>query len=283
MTEHQAGPPPAPSRIVILLDASRSSMAALEAAAELAARRHAELLALFIEEEALLRCAGYPWTREIGLSGAVRAIEADAVEQSMRARAEKARQALLHAAQRRGVTARLKVSRGGVVHEALAVLTPDDLLVLGKVGYARSRGLRFGSTARAIIQQAPGPVMVCEEPGSGARPRGVAVVVEPGEQGVRTLETAAALLGGDEAITTALPDGPPHAATADETPQGWLRSRYPAARWLERPASDPAHVARALAEAGAEKLIVSRRSALLTQTGPRALVEAVQLPVLVVP
>ena len=58
-------------RILVALDASRHSLAALEAAAELAARLKAELVGLFVEDIDLLRLAGLPFAREIRYPSAI--------------------------------------------------------------------------------------------------------------------------------------------------------------------------------------------------------------------
>ncbi|ABM62482.1 universal stress protein [Halorhodospira halophila] len=281
MTEHtpERG---TPRRVVVLLDASRASLEALEAAAEIAAHRRAELLAIFVEEEALLRCAGYPWAREVGLSGATRPLETDIEEQRMRTRAEEIRRALAYTGQRRGVHYRLEVCRGGVVRETLSLVDRDDLLILGKVGYARARGLRIGSTARAIVFGTPGPVMVFERP---VRPRtghGVAVVVEPGEPGVETLTRAAALLGESETLARIIPDHTAPSPPGDNPTRAWAARHCPDAQWLT-PAGSPTALARHLSHAPVDKLIISRRSALLAEHNTRSLIETVQLPVLVVP
>ena len=52
-------------RILVALDGSYHSLAALEAAAELAASLEAELHGLFVEDVNLLRVAGSPVAREV--------------------------------------------------------------------------------------------------------------------------------------------------------------------------------------------------------------------------
>ena len=53
-------------RIVVGLDAGPRDRAALEAAAQLAARMQAELVGLFVEDIDLLHLAGLPFAREVG-------------------------------------------------------------------------------------------------------------------------------------------------------------------------------------------------------------------------
>jgi nucleotide-binding universal stress UspA family protein len=53
-------------RILVALDASPASLAALDFATELAERHQAELLGIYVEDINLLRSAEIPFTREIG-------------------------------------------------------------------------------------------------------------------------------------------------------------------------------------------------------------------------
>ncbi len=280
------GPPPVLERIVVLLDASRSSLGALEAAMELAARRQAELVALFVEEEALLRSAAYPWAREVGLSGAIRPMERSGLEERLRARAEAIRAALTRAAGGRAVRWTFRVSRGGVVRETLLETRPGDLLILGKVGYARARGLRLGSTAKAMLGQAPGPVMIYDEAAPSAA--SVLVVVESADQGARALLTAAALAGdGDAQLTVLLPPlGSPETTEQRDRAVESTLARVPGGvnhrlRPLTR--GSPAAIAAALRGEPGRQLVIGRDSALLKGAAAQKHLEAVDLPVVVVP
>jgi nucleotide-binding universal stress UspA family protein len=151
-------------RVLALLDASRPSLAALQAAVELAATRHAELLALFVEDVNLLRSAAFPFTRELGgLTGMPRPFDPDAVEDWLRRQTEKVHAALQVAVQGRSIRHSLRVTRGQVVTEALAVATRRDLLVLGRAGASAAFGGGLGSTSRALVRQAPCTVLVWDE------------------------------------------------------------------------------------------------------------------------
>ena len=80
MTDQAKAPMPV-GRVLILLDGSRLSLAALEAAAEIAAARNAEVLGIFVEEINLLRAAGYGFAQEVGgSSGLARPLETAALE-----------------------------------------------------------------------------------------------------------------------------------------------------------------------------------------------------------
>lgn len=82
------GTSPTVERIIVLLDSSRAARAALAAAAELAARREARLLGLFVEDTDLLRSASLPFGREIGFtSGRIRPISTTDMERRLRQQA----------------------------------------------------------------------------------------------------------------------------------------------------------------------------------------------------
>ncbi len=66
MTEAEQNQPLATEHILVALDTSPSSTAALMAAAELAAALHMELRGLFVEDINLLHLCGLPFGLEIG-------------------------------------------------------------------------------------------------------------------------------------------------------------------------------------------------------------------------
>ena len=75
-------------RIVVALDASPHSLAALRAAAQLAATIQAELYGLFVEDSDLLRLCDLPFCQEIGsFSATVRRLDSRSVERTLRVRA----------------------------------------------------------------------------------------------------------------------------------------------------------------------------------------------------
>lgn len=152
-------------RVLALLDASRHSLAALQAAVELAARRRAELVALYVEDQDLLHSAAFPFAREVGArSGLTRPLSPAQMEITLARQLQRATRALEAAVAGRDLAHSLQVSRGRVVAAALALAAPGDLLVLGKAGLsAHCGGVRLGSNCRALILQAPCTVLVYDE------------------------------------------------------------------------------------------------------------------------
>jgi nucleotide-binding universal stress UspA family protein len=140
-------------RILVALDSSTHSAAALEAAARLAAKLSAELIGLFVEDINLMRLAELPLFGAVDATSAiVRPLNSQSMAADLRLQAAQARRALARAAERVHVKYSFKVARGQVTPELLAAALEVDLLTLGR----GSRGLgrrRLGSTARAIAAQ----------------------------------------------------------------------------------------------------------------------------------
>ncbi|BAU57850.1 UspA domain protein [Halorhodospira halochloris] len=276
-----------PKRVVVLIDASRNSLEALNTAIDIACHWQTELLALFIEEEDLLRCAAYPWAREIGLSGAVRKIDRNSLEESMRHRAEEARRALNRCAGSRQIKWQLHVSRGRVIPETLQKISADDFLILGRVGYARTRGLRLGSTARAVTRQAPGPVMVWEQPVAGRQTQlRAALLIEAdstSHSGLETLRLAHAMLGEHETLATVVVEPENDSELIDKQLRPWLLDHYPRARLISTTDIDAEQIAGIVADDCIGKLILSRRSQLIHYEAAELLVDRLRIPLLVLP
>jgi nucleotide-binding universal stress UspA family protein len=145
-------------RILIALDASPASLAALEAAAELAARLDADLLGLFIEDINLLRLSDLPLASEVGLhSAAINQINREQVEQRLRAQANQARRALADIAQRSKLRTEFRVARGPISTELLTAALDTDLIIMGKAGWSQRK--KLGSTARSMVKRSPGHTM----------------------------------------------------------------------------------------------------------------------------
>ncbi|UCD24550.1 MAG: universal stress protein [Gemmatimonadota bacterium] len=148
-------------RIVVAVDASPTSIAALEATTELAAAWDAEVLGVFVEDVNLIKAASLPFAREVGShSGSFRPIDPAGVRRQLRSQAGRARETLIRAATSHRVTVSFRVARGRVNEELLSALSQADLLSLGKGGRTIAARLGLGSTARAIASSANGHVLL---------------------------------------------------------------------------------------------------------------------------
>ncbi len=147
-------------RILIGLDASSHSQAALEAAATLAAGLRAELVGVFVEDVELLRAADVSFVREIlWLSTHASETDSERIRVQMEAQAMRARLSLEEAASTAGVRFEFAVRRGNVAMELLEAARHADLVLVGKASLGGS-GRKLGRTAERLLSGSPAPVMV---------------------------------------------------------------------------------------------------------------------------
>ncbi len=143
-------------RILIGLDASPHSMAALAAAAELAAALNAELAGVFVEDSDLLNCFRLPFIRARA-QYASRQITfgLEELTHEMQARAAAAAAELAKVATRREVRWTFRTVRGAVSQALLVAAEDVDLVILGRASRTSGLGQQaIGTTVRVVIQQA---------------------------------------------------------------------------------------------------------------------------------
>lgn len=148
-------------RVLIALDASPQSMAALQAAAELAAGLEAELIGVFVEDINLVRLAGLRVTMEFGqTSGQAREIDERRIGLELHGRAERARSAIQRAAGQRQIPWSFQVARGSIERELLSRAEQVDLIILGRASW--SGRTPIGSTAKAILAGATSNTLILD-------------------------------------------------------------------------------------------------------------------------
>jgi hypothetical protein len=194
-----------PRRIVVGLEAQPRSRAALRAAAEIAARTQAELIALFVEDANLLEWAGLPFAREVGFPSAViRSLDAVAMERSLRALAREAERTLAAIAHGTSLRWSYRVARGALMTELLAAAAESDLVVAAAVADWTPRRLAANARAAVLLVQelvAPGTPVVA-----------ACSSALPPAQAARLLQDMAGVLGHDHEVTLALLCETPEAA-----------------------------------------------------------------------
>jgi nucleotide-binding universal stress UspA family protein len=141
-------------RIVVALDASPHSEAALEAALQMAARFEAELLGLYVEDVEALRIARIPFAREVGgYSGRSRSMSYEEMERKYRARVRQIRRRFQTRSHRAAVQAAFRVVRDRINRAIRSEAQEADMLIVGRSGWSQAGRLHFGSTARFVCCQ----------------------------------------------------------------------------------------------------------------------------------
>lgn len=141
-------------RILVALDASPASLAALDLAADLAVRYQAELMGVYVEDINLLRSADIPLVKEIGYySASPHKIDSPNIERQLRAQARRIERILASIAKKANLRWSFRSTRGLIHGELINAAEDTDLIILGKTGWSGSS--RMGSTAREVAVQAP--------------------------------------------------------------------------------------------------------------------------------
>lgn len=272
-------------RVLVLLDGSRMSYAALQAAAEIAAFTGADVLGVFVEELNLLRSAGYGFTREVGASSGVsRPFDPTGIEQRMQSLASQAQRALAGAVAPYGGRQTLSIVRGHVIDEVLALAGPRDLLVLGRVGWSSAPGGRLGSTARGLVRRSPGRVLLWCENRTLPQGRVVVFLNDHRDANNRALQAAAEVIRHSHRPVTLLVGSdssvPPEDLKSIARDLGIEEADL---RVRSLPSTDPVTVAGILRQERAVQLVLSRDCTLLQEPGAEGLLVALNLPVTVTP
>jgi nucleotide-binding universal stress UspA family protein len=138
-------------RILVALDASPHSDAALQEAAALAAPLQAELAGIFVLDSELLRLSALPAASETGLTSAQRRpLTPETMERALRLQADRARKSLEATARRYHLASSFQLIHGNVLAEILRAAKDTDLLAMGVVGQMNVTRSRFGSTVRGV-------------------------------------------------------------------------------------------------------------------------------------
>lgn len=187
-------------RILIALDASPASQAALDLAAELAIRYQAELIGVFVEDINLLRSADIPFTEEVGTYSATsRQIDSSHIERELKAHARRVEQLLSSIARKANLRWSFRSSRGLIPSELMAAASDSDLIILGKTGWSGRN--QIGSTAREVAVESPIQSLILMHK---VRPGTPVMVLYDGSDGSRNALIAARRIIHPESTLTVL-------------------------------------------------------------------------------
>ncbi len=268
-------------RILVALDASHHSIAALEAAAELAASLKAELEGLFIEDISMLQAAALPVTQEVRFPfDTVAALDPARLLRELRAQERATGQALVAVCRSRKIKGTFRVQRGQVIARVIEAAQNADLLSLGHVSRPLVKHTRLGSTARAAATQSSGSVLLVRR-GTRIRPPVVAAVA--GEDTARrTLLMGAHLarMTGGYLTAIIIADGTELAQQLRAQAVEWLRKQRLLVRYQRLSDRGSATLAQAVQREKGGVFVLG--GALLTAKAVQELLEALECPVLLV-
>ncbi len=270
-------------RILVALDASRHSLAALEAASELADALKAELVGIFVEDINLLHLAGLPFAREVRyLSSTARPLDSPGMERELRIQAEQLRQTLAGIAGRRQLRWSFRVVRGQVSTELLTAAREADLLALGRASWTAARRVRLGATAREVVAQALRSVLLLQQGHSICAP--VQLVYDGSPAAQRAVATAAhmASITGGHVMVIVIAPAPEDAQHLQGEAEARLQAQQIKGDYRQVIKPTAEELAHALRAAGGGTLIISADNPLLQGEGLLTLLDAIDCSVFLV-
>lgn len=268
-------------RILVAIDASPHSLAALQAAVTLAAARRLELLALFVEDLRLLHATALPFAREVAtFSGTARPLDVAQTERRLQDLARRVEARVAAAAARAEVPWTFRVRRGHVAAEILASLEPTDLLSLGAAGWSPMRARGLGETAGDVLRRTRSPVLVARH---GTQLRLPLLVLLEGPGWRTTLATAVALTGPVRgALVLAVAPGREQAAREDQAQDLLASLGAPPSRVRLLAGAGPAALRAVVRREAAGALVLPADAGALNEAGGESLLATADVPVLVV-
>lgn len=149
--------------ILVAIDTSSHSQAALEAAIALAKTMEANIQGLFVQDELWNRITQLPSTRAVNaLTGDVLPLEHEMLEDQVTILKHRLRRKLEYLSRRNKVKHSWIFTRGKVEEKILEAAETADLITIGIRGHSL-RKKKLGSSAKAIIQKAEKPVLILKK------------------------------------------------------------------------------------------------------------------------
>ncbi|MDZ7690947.1 MAG: universal stress protein [Balneolaceae bacterium] len=151
-------------RILVALDTSAHSRAALHAAAQLAKLAEAELKGLYVSDATWHRLGKLSLIKEISeITGESRSLGEEEMEKQSELIKKRIEDYLSKIARSSGISYSLNSVRGSIGEELLKAAEGVDLITIGRTGHSHKQEDKLGKTARYIIKHAQKPVLVLEQ------------------------------------------------------------------------------------------------------------------------
>lgn len=197
------------NRILVPVDSSSHSFAALQAAVTLADHYEAEIKGVFVEDIALLSLADMPFRQEVGeYSAILREISSDDLSRGISVQSKWVVTTFHKLINRSQINGEITILRGKVFEVIVEESKNCDLLIIGKSGKNILGKRRLGSTAKALIRKHQKSLLLVEEGNQIGYP--LITLFDPSPLGEICLETARDLLGSGETLVVLLEEDEPN-------------------------------------------------------------------------
>ena len=195
-------------RILVSLDSSLHSYAALHIAVEIAHHYEAEIEGVFIKDITLLDLAELPFRQEVGeYSAIVREISIDGISSGINVQSRWIIRAFHKCVHQTNLKTNFKILRGKVLETIKQESEKCDLLILGKSGTNTLRREKLGSTAKAIINKQQKSLLLAEKENRLGYP--MILFYDDSPVGMVSLETSRDLIDESEMLVILLRDDDP--------------------------------------------------------------------------
>lgn len=152
------------TEILVALDHSRHSRAALKSAASIAKLMEAKIHGLFVHDDQWLRLSRLPALAEIDeLTGRISPIGRESVEKEIRELEKAIKEHFEFISRQHQLSYRWSTEKGAVTEKVLEAAKDCDIITIGSKGRSYSKTGKLGSTAAEIIRAADKPVLILQQ------------------------------------------------------------------------------------------------------------------------
>lgn len=149
--------------ILVALDHSHQSRAALETAAAIAKLMEAKIHGLFVHDDQWLRISKLPSLSEIDeLTGRISPIGRESMEKQIRYLETTIKEHFELISRRYQLSYTWRTEKGSVAKKVLEAAKDSDIIIIGSKGRSYKRG-KLGSSAVAIIRTANKPILILQK------------------------------------------------------------------------------------------------------------------------
>lgn len=150
-------------RILVALDTSHHSRAALRAAAYLAKLSEAELRGLYVSDSTWHQISRLSLISEVSeITGERRSLDEKEMQQQSKLLESRIRTLIKQTAQELSIPHSLTTVQGTIGDELIKASKEADLITIGRSGHSHKQAKKLGKTAQMVIKQSPKPVLMLE-------------------------------------------------------------------------------------------------------------------------